>query len=209
MNTVLFVNATIGFSENLFLVTLLFNQVLSSNYWFTFTFLFPWNVPFYIPRFISLQGFLRLFLIPLLKLTFSVFKIFVPERLISSFACSFMASFFAFIERVTTEVGNIPGNFSANFSVFSSYLGFSTTLGPTITFSPVKSFPYTGNEGLIPITMLPFIKLDLIFTSWSGTSKTPISTPEISTFAPVKLFSVRGSTLNFPQCSQGVLPPNF
>ena len=54
MNTVLFVNATIGFSENLFLVTLLFNQVLSSNYWFTFTFLFPWNVPFYIP-FLVLQ----------------------------------------------------------------------------------------------------------------------------------------------------------
>ena len=29
--------------------------------------------------------------------------------------------------------------------------------------------------------MLPFIKLDLIFTSSSGTSKMPISTPEIST----------------------------
>ena len=33
-------------------------------------------------------------------------------------------------------------------------------------------------------------------TSWSGTSKMDITTPEISTFAPVKLFSVRGSTLS-------------
>ena len=52
--------------------------------------------------------------------------------------------------------------------------------------APAKSFPSisdilsTGNEGLIPITMLPFIKLDLIFTSWSGTSKMPISNPELS-----------------------------
>ena len=124
------------------------------------------------------------------------------KRPISSLPCSFMASFFAFIERVTKEAGNIPGNFSPNLSVFSSSLGFSTTLGSTITFSPAKSFPSindipsTGYEGLIPITMLPFMKLDLIFTSWSGTSKTPISTPKISTFAPVKLFSVRGSTLS-------------
>ena len=44
--------------------------------------------------------------------------------------------------------------------------------------------------------MLLFIKLNLIFTTWSGTSKTPISTPEINTFAPVKLFCVRGSTLS-------------
>ena len=63
-----------------------------------------------------------------------------------------MASFFDFIECVTTEAGNIPGNFSANLSVFSSSLDFSTTLGSTITFSPAKSFPSindipsTGNE---------------------------------------------------------------
>ena len=64
------------------------------------------------------------------------------------------------------------------------------------TFPRINDIPSTGNEGLIPITMLPFIKLDLIFTSWSGTSKTPISTPEKSTFTQVKPFSVRGSTLS-------------
>ena len=57
------------------------------------------------------------------------------------------------------------------------------------SFPSIKDISFTDNEGLIPITMLPFIKLDLIFTSWSRTSKRPISTREISTFASIKLFS--------------------
>ena len=161
---------------------------------------FPGMFPFTFPDLFLIKAFSAFSLFLSLNLP-SAFPRNVPERPVSSLPCYFMASFFAFIERVSTEAGNIPGNFSANFSVFSSSLGFSTTLGSTITFSPAKSFqsikdiPSKGTEGLIPITILPFIKLDLIFTSWSGTSKTPISTPETSTFAPVN-FSVRGSTLS-------------
>ena len=126
----------------------------------------------------------------------------VPERSIISLYFSSIAFSFPLIARVTTEAGNIPGNFSDNFSVFSWFLGFSITLGSIMTLSPAKSFPSIndipsiGNDGLVPTIMLPFIKLDLIFTSWRGTSKMPISTPEISTFAPVKLVSVRGKILS-------------
>ena len=78
-----------------------------------------------------------------------------------------MASFFAFIERVTTEAGNIPGNFSANFSVFSSSQCFSITLGSTVTFSPAKPFtsfndiPSTGNNVAIYLT-----GLNIYFMEW-------------------------------------------
>ena len=48
----------------------------------------------------------------------SMFSSNVPEIPISYLPCSFMASFFVFIERVTTEAGIIPGNFSANLSIF-------------------------------------------------------------------------------------------
>ena len=96
----------------------------------------------------------------------SMFSRNVPERPISSLPCSFMASFFAFIECVTTEVGNIPGNFSET-SLFSHHLQDSQLLLDQPLLSHLLSHFQVSMISLIQVMKVSYLLQCCHLLNWT------------------------------------------